>query len=553
MDSDKQKLNHELELLNLKDIPKGKKINFFVGMLIVIGSSIGAGIFFKSHEILHYNSLSLILAILSWSIASIAIILLAIGLLEVVKSTNGNLSYVGWNKKFNTRVVYQMSRNFTLYLNIPLTFFFMPLYALMSFQDGLQAFGINKTFGTNVDWLIWGIIVVLISIYFLVSSGLSAKVANIQNSITLFLKVLAIICSVVIALAYYIINRKSVQEDIHWLPVAPQMDHEEMNFSYKMMPGIGLFLSWAGIFFAYDGFYVSTGIENEMKKPKDAPKVLLWGLGIVTLIHLIIAVAMSINGKGDFKEFFKFLNQRNLGWIFGIVNIFIGIGVLGIINGFSLWIPRFIEELIKNEEIVFASKLKDKLVQNKPKIGVIYSIFLIIPIVIIFIIIGGLFYPNKFENIQDAQDLISYASYGSGMSSLYNLADLLSNWLSLIIFGFIAMACFGYFLKNFKRKYKSKSQRILLWINFIISIFIMIVLFINFLSVFIDLILLMQQQEHLDHSCCSSAFIEQLKDQINGKILLIIVFFVFSFIIFVPPLVRLINYKKMFKRSVSIK
>jgi len=65
-----------------------------------------------------------------------------------------------------------------------------------------------------------------------------------------------------------------------------------------MTPGFGLFIAVAAIFFAYDGFYVTAGIQSEMKEPKKTPLAILFGLIIVTVIYLLIAIAMSLGASG---------------------------------------------------------------------------------------------------------------------------------------------------------------------------------------------------------------------------------------------------------------
>ncbi|MBR2652133.1 amino acid permease [bacterium] len=59
-------------------------------------------------------------------------------------------------------------------------------------------------------------------------------------------------------------------------------------------PGFGLFIGVGAIFFAYDGFYVTAGIQSEMKEPKKTPYALLYGLLIITIVYLSIAISLSI-------------------------------------------------------------------------------------------------------------------------------------------------------------------------------------------------------------------------------------------------------------------
>ena len=210
-----------------------------------------------------------------------------------------------------------------------------------------------------------------------------------------------------------------------------------------------MFLAISAIFFAYDGFYVAAGIQSEMEEPKKTPMAILLGLVFTTVIYLIIAISMSING-GSFSDMLDYMEtlMPNVGHVlFGIVNIMIAIGVLGIINGFAMWAPRFTEDLIKEGELPFSIKYKDKLNENKPKIGIMYSFVITIPIVIVFTLIGALAYIDNYGT-----------SYGSGMGKLYTFADLMGTWTALFTFGFITAAIYGG-IKNRKTKKVQTDQK----------------------------------------------------------------------------------------------
>ena len=119
---------------------------------------------------------------------------MALALIEISSARNDNLSLLGWTKVFNSRTTFKASKNFMFYIYLPLTYFFMPLYVIMSLQDGIGAL-VNAdmspyNFGTPVDWLIWTIISIAISVYFIYVSGISSKVGNIQNKIVTYIKFL---------------------------------------------------------------------------------------------------------------------------------------------------------------------------------------------------------------------------------------------------------------------------------------------------------------------------------------------------------------------------
>ena len=149
-----------------QDINNKRNINFFSAILVVMGSSIGAGIFFKSKSVLDNSQNSLILAIFCWIIAAFSVIAMALALIEISSARNDNLSLLGWTKVFNGRTTFKASKNFMFYIYLPLTFFYMPVYFINSLKDGIGALIHNNqsiienksvipfTFNTNCDWFI---------------------------------------------------------------------------------------------------------------------------------------------------------------------------------------------------------------------------------------------------------------------------------------------------------------------------------------------------------------------------------------------------------------
>lgn len=106
-------------MITEKNVEKGlfqkasttKKIGFISVILMVIGSSIGAGIFFKSARVLEYSGGNLIFAIISWIIAAVAVIALALALVEISSGRNDNLGMIGWNQTFASKHSYKMCKN----------------------------------------------------------------------------------------------------------------------------------------------------------------------------------------------------------------------------------------------------------------------------------------------------------------------------------------------------------------------------------------------------------------------------------------------------------
>lgn len=445
----------------LSEQSKSKKITFFAAMLIVMGGSIGAGIFFKSKSVLSASHSSLILAIFCWIIASCAVICMALALVEISSARNDNLSLIGWSKVFNSRKIFKASKNFMVYIYLPLTYLFMPLYVIMSLQDGVGALmsaaghSVDAwTFGTKADWAIWTVISLIMSVYFLTIPAIWSKVGDVQNKVVLAVKFLPLVFVGIIGFVLAFAGKGGVDK-VHVSTVHPDgMLRYGASIADKNGMGafFGVFLAISAIFFAYDGFYVAAGIQSEMKEPKKTPRAIFWGLAITTIIYLIIAISMSLNGNGSFFGMLDYFT----GWwgdkagfiVFGLINVCISIGVLGILNGFSMWAPRYVEDLMAEGELPLWSKYYKKLNPNKPFVGIVFSLALTLPIVLVFTLIGIVYIPNG-----------DYSIYGSGMDKLYCFADLMANWTALFTFCFIATAIVGGIINRKTNKVVTDKKR----------------------------------------------------------------------------------------------
>lgn len=518
-------MNKNNEQVNMATLPTKNKIGFFASIMITIGSSIGAGIFFKSKSILELSQNSLIFAFFCWVLAAFGVIAMALALIEIASYKNDNLSVIGWCKNFNSKLTYKACKNFMTYIYVPLTYFFMPFYAISSIQDSIIGFTGNPSaaLGTNADWSIMMIIAILISVYFILVSGFSSKIGNIQNlfilSVKFFPLVFAVILGFVILGTTGQIQNSAFQPGFN--PITSTDKSELLSFS-SITPGFGMFIAISGIFFAYDGFYVTAGIKSELKEPKKAPMAIFVGLVIVTVIYLLIAISMSLGSDGSPNGFLSWLQSKKLGWLYGIFQLCIGIGVLGIINGFAMWSPRFVEDLIREKELPFSEKYITKLNENRPVVGIVYLLILSVPTIIIFSIIGGVGY---FENGYNNSD------YGTGVGTLYSFCDLMSSWTSVIVFGFIGFVIFGG-LKNRKTK-KNEVQKYKYFVPFALSslIITMVSLFITCFEPIFNLFLLFRTPP--------------VKDIIVPRVMSFVVLCIFIGFMFIPECIeRQINKKR---------
>ncbi|CAT05009.1 Serine/threonine exchanger SteT [Mesomycoplasma conjunctivae] len=417
------------------------KISFFGALLIVFGALIGAGIFFKSKSVLEGSGFNLALAIASWIVACISIIAMSFSLIEIASvSSKSNLSLIIWNKIFNSKFVYQLSKSFIIYAYLPFTYFVMPVYFMQMLQDAIAAFKLSESasWGLNFDWIIVLLVTLVVFYYFLVV-GLNSKIAQKHNTVILFFKFIPIISTVILGFVFLAMGASNQ------LASQPQFSNISNTITQgeslaKTLPGVGILLSMAAIFFTYEGFFTVAGLQTEMKNPKKTPLAIMIGIALTTIIYLLIAIATSIVGDGSISSFLQIAkdelkwSQQVIQWIIGTTNLFIAISILGIVNVFTMWGPRAIDELIKNGELKFLEKWHQKYNQKTDK-PIVASWFLAIistVLIIILTLVGVYGYSDN-----------TYSLYGESLNNLYAFADISGNWSALITFALIAASIYG--------------------------------------------------------------------------------------------------------------
>lgn len=500
------KLKHESNKKN-----KNKKIGFFSAILLVIGSCIGAGIFFKSGTILNNVHQSLALAISAWVIAAIAVIAMALSLIEICSSSvNTDKGLMQWNKNFNNKVIYFASKNFMTFLYMPITYFFMPVFAMQSILDAFTSFGLNIS---NVPWWFIFIFAIIIDCWFIIFSGINSRLGNIQNWLISAFKFVPLVVAAIVGFIIFGLNN-NVTPPI----VDSGITTHDPWMLIGISPAFGLFTSLSAVFFAYDGFYVACGVQSQMKEPKKTSLALVFGLVFVTLIYLLIAISCMLGSTdGNWSGFRQFFASKGLSWLYGTFSLLITFGTFGILNSYAMWTPRFIENLIKDNELFkFSNKYINKLNSNKPKVGICISLITTLPIILLFFLIGSLGYI----------DTGNYATTVSiEVARLYSFANLTSSWTAIIAFAFIALAIIGGLINRKTKRTKVQKSKFFIPSSIIVLSIIGLSLFFEFLIPFFNFFSMINQIV-IGNKITT--------DKIIGSSLLIMVLFLNLFFIFIP-------------------
>ncbi|MDR0739932.1 MAG: APC family permease [Mycoplasmataceae bacterium] len=439
---------------NVRVIPAKKKIGFVSAVTLVIGSSIGAGIFIKNHEILNNVHGSILLAILSWVIAVVGILALALTLPEICSGVHNNhQGIIGWVRKFSNKIIYMSSKNFMTYLHLSIYYFIMPFYLVMTIQE---------TFGFATHWYVLVLISFGISTWFIWITGLSAKLGNIQNWIVTGIKFLPIIFAILAGLIMVGLGKGT--DNTWWPPQYPVYDGHLPLFN-DHFPILGILSSIPAIFFAFDGFYSTAGIQGVMREPKKISLTMGLGMAIVSALDIAISLALLLGTHSG-----KLSGLAIPRWIIQVANICVTIGILGIINGVSIYSARYYQDLIKHREIPFADWLQSHSKPNSTFMGVLTSYVITIFWFIVFTIVG-LFFLNS-GHYGDIPGWTNGVQYGDRyVVNLYSFADLIGNWNAGLAFVVILFAVVGVIHNRKTNKIKVQRSKYLLpgaWTSLII-------------------------------------------------------------------------------------
>jgi len=407
-----------------------KKIGMFSGVMMIIGSSVGAGIFLKSNEILQ-NTGSIFLSIIAWVIGLFTIFCLAMCLTELSEGAGekNKEGFLGWIKTFNNNFLYRGCKNFMSYVYLPLNIFAMPLYAVQIFSDA---------FGVHPQWWIVSLIALIIMIYFLITSC-SVRIVNIQNLLVTFIKFIPLTIAIGIGFVYIALGNKPSNNFM----TTNHIEDSSPSTFVGLNPYVGIFMSIPSILFVMDGFYSATAFQSSLEQPKKMGKIMFIGLSILTVVYLLIAISLMLgpNSGGGINIFKGWLPN----WLFITINILIGIGILGIVNAFCVHMYSIFEDMYQKQEFNWFSKIKT--IPTKATL----SLLVINISVFIVLICGGYF----FLDIYAYQD----SGWDRHMAGIFSMSDLVANWTALFAFLFITFSIVGGLWNRKTKKVKVQKTK----------------------------------------------------------------------------------------------
>lgn len=498
-----------------------KKLSLLSCIMVVVGSCVGAGIFFKNGDILKYSQHSLVLAIVCWLIAALGVLCMGLALIEIVSGCTkpSNLGMGMWCRVFNRPVIYKMCRNFIAYLYCPIILIALAYYFVQAFFSALGPL-VNQW---APDWYVCAIIAFVILTWFFFTSGLSLKFFNVQNWIIMSLKFFPIIFAMIIGFVVLGMNHGHLQPGVNPVtPTLPALSKNVKELSY-LSPVLGIVASIPAIFFTFNGFQYPANLVDDMKNPKHLPIGMIVGIIIVVLISLGISCSLIIStGDGTISGLQDWLKEKHAGWLYSVVYILIGLGILGVINGTIATAVKQVNELIMNKEILFShsiNKLTGRFANKDVLNGVLYYFLFTITIFIVATVIGCFYVPL---------DAIPNVNFSNQTLGLFNFVGEISNWDVLGIYIFIGLAIFGGLLNRKTNKVAVSKKKYFVVCAIISCCLVALATGYLFIQTFVDLGFAASAYRH--HHINTNDLIP--------KILTLLVLFVFTGIICIPAFIN---------------
>jgi len=292
-----------------------KNIGFFPALALVMGTVIGSGVFFKVSNITEVTGTPG-MTLLVWLLGGVITICAGLTVAELAAAIprNGGLT---------TYIEYTYGKFSGFLAGWAQSFIYFP--AMIAAQAIVFSEQVLNLLHLKDGWIVPVAFIAVASIYLINIIG--SKAGGILQSVTLVVKLIPLIVIIIFGL----MNTGDVE-----VSLAPNTGDTGINFFTAI--GAGLLATM----FAYDGWIHVGNIAGEMKNPKrDLPLAIVLGLGLVTVIYLLINATFlytlpidelkgNLSAATDASEIL-------LGDMGGkLVTIGILISVYGALNGYTM-------------------------------------------------------------------------------------------------------------------------------------------------------------------------------------------------------------------------
>lgn len=364
-----------------------RNYGLFTAITMIAGIVIGSGIFFKADDILTYAGGNVIIGIIIFCVAAIAIIFgsLSVSLLATRTDKPGGLvSYAEDFVGMGTATVFGWFE----------TFLYLPtLAAVVAWASGIyvsQLMGYEDfSVGRNT------VIAVIALTLFYFFNILSAKLGGLFQNASMIIKLIPLVLVAVLGLAF-----GNPAESI-------SLSSQTFSSSFKTLGWIAAF---GPVAFSFDGWIVSTSICHEIKNSKrNLPIALSVAPIAVLIVYLLYFVGITsylgadtVLAQGDSSIYIA--AERLFGdWGAKVTLVAVVISILGTVNGVVLGLIRLPYSLALRNMIPFSDVFKK---ENKKLGGMpVNSALLIYALTVFYLLIHYVITENGIFGNHDISEI----------------------------------------------------------------------------------------------------------------------------------------------------
>lgn len=315
-----------------------KKYGLITAICMVVGIVVGSGVFFKAEAMLNITNGDLPVALISWLIGGIVMVISAYtfavmgtkfekinGVVDYSEALVGSkyAYYVGW---FMATIYYPAMTSALAWLSARYTM------ALFGFE-------LN-----SAETMVLAFVYLILSFAL---NTLSPKLAGHFQVSTTVIKLIPLVLMAVVGTIYGIKNGVLIDNMNSVVELVKDAEGNIVSSTQVARQGVSTHLILAGVctsVFAYEGWVIATAINSELKDAKkNLPRALVLGTIIVVVVYMLYYIGIS----GSIKTAELLPNGAGLAFktIFGnvagtILTVFIAVSCLGTLNGLTLACDR---------------------------------------------------------------------------------------------------------------------------------------------------------------------------------------------------------------------
>ncbi len=379
---------------------------------------------------------SLVLVLITWLVAALAIITLGGALLEVtsVKKATGIL---GWTRVFTHPIFHKAAVNYNKYFFIPVSIFALALYAASSLNF------INSPLVKN-SYFIWAVAFGFF-LWFMVANFFSLRLGEYMQWITTAVQMVPLVLIPILALTQVGSSGSGLVVD---KDIDPPVGLGGTSRWIVLIAGL------PAICFAYDGFYTVGALKQNLKNPRKVGGVLMWGLIAITFIYMFLSVAFNLGSRDGTHQGIDMPL-----WLRHTFDICIGVGILGIVNGYVVASPYQYRQLsqdsdgwdiVKLSRAMFGRSYQSLSARQQFKASWFYLLITTSLFFLVFGLVGILGYQD-----QSNWPALIYGASGK----LFQFADVLLNYSSLITFMILATIVLGCLINRKTKTVEVEKRR----------------------------------------------------------------------------------------------